>query len=150
MLATEWPHASQPLLDTLERSLTYEGDTHADVFRNIDVLWLDQGRTDCSRNQFEKYAECHLRLYRGNLAGWPEGASDPAIFDRLSASAARVDPPEVTPRDAIFADRITAKAAEVGRDRAIAIVGKDHSLREPGFMGRLLEDCGFTCQIQAF
>jgi len=56
LLLKEWPHAPRHLLDVLEQTLAYEGDTHQSALPEARVLWL--GRTQGRDNPvIREYAE---------------------------------------------------------------------------------------------
>ena len=151
----EWPNAASDLLDTLERSLGYEADTHTEFFPNVEVLWLDQGRQAI----VERYAEGRLNMYRSYLEGEQLPTQSSMGLAKFSAVARqRADSSEAerqrtqlfeeeSERDTKFASLILERIAKGGGVWAIAIVGGRHASEGKGSMRQLLEEQGQLCEV---
>jgi hypothetical protein len=145
LMQRQWPEAAPDLLDELELSLGYGGDTHTVLFPDVPVVWLDQGR----RCDLSDYARKRLNMYKLSLAphGSPHNAS--AALSRLSQSAwENAKPPSAgDERDRKFASLLLQHIDQVAGDWAIAIVGSNHATTNPGYLRRLLEDGGQPCEV---
>jgi hypothetical protein len=144
----EWPHASPKALRILELSLGYEADTHVELFPDVEVLWLDEGRqTDPSRVQ--GYAKGRLEMYRSFLQGSWSPPGSLTLLRTLSHAARRRAEPDFVPgdRDSTFARLILDRIARGGATWAVAIVGANHASRARGSMRSLLEEEGCFCDV---
>ncbi|MBI3609552.1 MAG: hypothetical protein HY204_02485 [Nitrospirae bacterium] len=145
LLQGQWHSLSSAELDILESSLAYEGDTHREIFSDVEILWVDIGPAE-SRNtiDIDKYAELRLNLYVERSGGqWP------GSIDRLSEliRAATKQGIDNLDRSKRFAQQIQNRAAKSGGDWAIVITGSAHTRNTPGSMRSLLEDADFTCEV---
>ncbi len=139
------PQASAILLETLEKSLAYEGDTHNEIFPGAPTLWLDEGR----KETVIQYAEDRWRLYMEFLGGGPLPSDARMILMALTEGAwlAADRPTRGTERDGKWA-RLTSDAiTTVQGEWAIAIVGANHASDYPGYMVPLLRKQGTRCEV---
>ncbi len=145
LLSEHWSHAAPDLLDELELSLGYEGDTHERVFPDAKIIWLDQGRA----YSVEGFAEERLIMYHQFLGRQELPPEASAALTRLSQEAwRRADPPvEGNGRDQKFAELILQEITCHAADWGIAIVGAIHASDCPGRMRYLLEQAGQTCEV---
>ena len=145
LITQEWPFASPGLLDELELSLGYGGDTHTGVFPDVPVIWLDQGR----RCDVSCYASKRLDMYKSFLGeeGLP-GDSTAALATLSQQASERADPPtKGDERDQKWTRLIIDEIAQSGGDWAIAIVGPNHTRASSGYMTGLLEEAGQLCEV---
>ena len=145
LLSEQWPDGAPELLDELELSLGYDGDTHERVFPGAKVVWLDQGRMyDVGGFAYERLIMYHQFLGED---GSPQDTS--AALRRLSQQARQRAnaPTEGNARDRKFADVILEEIQRGGGDWAIVIVGATHASHHPGRMSRLLKETGQLCDV---
>lgn len=154
LLKQEWPDISDPLLNTLVLSLGYEGDSHIDVYSNVDVLWLDEGRKeglgddDMTKGFVEKCARWRLRDYKAFLGKWPTDADDSMILKQMSNGASKVSEFKPNSRDDKWVSRIVMKSTQTIDCRwAIAIVGEGHTRKLSGTMRSQLEKLNYICEV---
>lgn len=145
LMSEQWPHITPELLDELELSLGYEGDTHEVVFPGAKVIWLDEGRPFDTTG----FAWDRLIMYTDFLGERGLPRNTPAALSRLSQEAwRRANPPsEGDDRDYKFAQLILQEIEHEAADWAIAIVGATHASDRPGYMRRLLEHAGQPCEV---
>jgi hypothetical protein len=145
LMEEEWPRASPGLLDELELSLGYGGDTHCEVFSGAKAIWLDQGRSD----DVEPFAWERLNMYRSFLGqrGLPQDASSGLSILGQEAWERAGPPSEGDVRDRKFARLVLDEIAQSGGGWGIAIVGVNHASANPGYMRRLLEDAEQLCEV---
>lgn len=142
LLTKEWPNISGSLLNTLVLSLGYEGDAHLEIYPDVDILWLDQGRQegrgndDYPRRFIEKCAVWRLRDYKRFLDAWPGVADESKILCRISEGASNVPAPQYGRRDEKWAELIAQAAVQGVSNWALAIVGNDHAIDDNGSMRR--------------
>jgi len=139
------PGLSDEVLNTLKLSLGFEGDTHLEVFPDVEVLWLDQGR----RGDVALYAEDRLAMYREFLAQEEAPVDNANVLVRLSQSARQTaEAPEAGGgRDGGFANLIIERAAKRDGDYGVIIVGGFHAGQQPGSMRSLLDEAKLTCEV---
>ena len=143
---SEWPDAHPDLLETLQLSLAYEADTHAILYPNLAILWLDQGR----QYSVSDHAERHLALLKSFLSGKPMTSDTREVLERLSRVAYEraQSPQEGSQRDAAFACLVMEELKDLREtDWAIVIVGAGHASATLGTMRSLLERKGIDCSV---
>lgn len=143
----EWPNASSDLLDVLALSLGYEADTHTEIFPNVEVLWLDEGR---QYNNVDTYAEGRLSVYKSLLRGEQLPTDSASALSKLSSAARNNAPPPKgrrTARDGKFARLILKRIAKGGGAWAIAVVGYNHASNNQGTMYSLLDAQKQLCKV---
>ena len=146
LVQRQWPGSNSDLVETLEPSLAYEGDTHALYYSDVPVTWLDQGR----QNQVSSYAELRINLLRDFLGGQPMPTDTMAALDTLSRVAReRAQPAEEgSHRDQRFAELIIQAVRKTDdKDWGIVIVGASHALPKPGTMLTLLQEQKIRCRV---
>jgi len=160
----------------IAKSLGYEGDTHHEVFPQVEFLWLDQalGRRErqldgtWKTNPIASFTADYAKQRIVKLQRYidTEGATD-KVLERISAGVWRDsdkseadDPdiaffsriqrsnpdPEPINRDAIWSERIIQRVAEGEGDWAIIVVGANHIADCPGTLLNRLEKEGFDCE----
>jgi hypothetical protein len=146
LAAQRWPNFSDELLDIVMMSLGYEADTHADLYPNIEILWLDQGR-EADERDVNRYAEDRIHLYETLLAEGEELRDQQEVLAGMSNAASRRAGGDggIGVRDQNFARRILDRADDDGW--AIVIVGKNHTADVEGSMRRLLEQGEQRCEV---
>ena len=148
MLQKEWPSLTSEQLNILENSLVYEGDTHLEVFPDVEILWLDTRRqeTDSSVvDKFEKYAEDRLAMYKQYSFG-----EKTLSINQLRERIRNVDDPECIDLDRSqkFAYLVSKGISKSGGKWAIVIVGFNHTRKDiQENMRCLLEDNGLICEV---
>ena len=146
MLHNEWPSLTLEQLNILENSLAYEGDTHIEVFPDVEILWLDTGRQETDSNEWDKYAEKRLAMYKQYSFG-----KKTLSINKLSERILNIDDPEYNNlnRDEKFAYLIRQGISKSGGKWAIVIVGFNHTRKDiQGTMRCLLEDYGIICEVR--
>lgn len=143
----EWPDLPASDLDQHARSLGYEGDTHAEVFPDVETLWLDQGRA-VEPGTVAQHALQRVRALR-YLARHNALMLPGVVSEQVQAhTRPEVFSPE---RSRVFAERITARLGAGGGRWAVAIVGASHaSDRFRNSMRSLLEQAGVRCDVRLF
>jgi len=142
----EWPNASNDMLNVLKDSLGYEGDSHVNIFPDIEVLWLDGGRKGDHTDiiSINSYATVRLNKYRGLL-----GLNTPlelSILNKKVLEGVNSNSSLSDERDTKFSELILKKVQ--GKDGwAIVIVGANHARNETGRMRRILEDNKLICEV---
>jgi hypothetical protein len=153
LLMETWPAVSKTLLNTLTLSLGYEGDAHLEVYPDVEILWLDEGRKqsqvpeDYPKHYVETCARNLFKRYDKFLGEWPDNECDSSVLARLSRAASAVPQTEFDNRDAKFAGLIKSHPVSGRHGWAIAIVGRDHARRNAGSMRVLLEKMSYTCEV---
>ena len=142
------PAASPDLLAALEDCLAYEPDAVADVFPNLEPLWLDTG-TSCTTNDlYNRRGNVYQdRLERKNVFFPAESATVLALlseaawetFERQGAQAS-------CPRDEQFARLVLEKIEQVSGGWAVVIVGANHASNNEGRMRYRLAAAGIECK----
>lgn len=149
LIGNQWPALSSGLSRVLTLSLAYEGDAHIEVFSDVEVLWLDEGR-QAPDDDIRKYALDRFEMYKRWLGNEISDRDDSATLARMSERATREAgrPPNVgNERDAKFADSILRRVGKGGGDWAVVIVGKFHALRYAASMLERLESSKQTCEV---
>ena len=147
LIQKEWPSLTSEQLDILENSLAYEGDTHFDVFPDVEILWLDTGRQISDSSVLDKYAEDRLAMYKQYSPG--ETALN---INKLSERIRNVANPEDINlnRSKRFADLIHKEISKNDGKWAMVIVGFSHTRKDiQGTMRCLLEDNGLICEVSS-
>ena len=147
MLHNEWPSLTLEQLNILENSLAYEGDTHLEVFPDVEILWLDTGRQVSDSSVLYKYAEDRLAMYKQYSSG--ETALN---INKLSERIRNVANPEDINlnRSKRFANLIHKGISKNDGKWAIVIVGFSHTRKDiQGTMRCLLEDNGLICEVSS-
>lgn len=144
--AGRWPQFSDDMLNTIELSLGYEGDSHLSKYPNLSVLWLDQGR-EIDQDDVDRFADDRLARYAELVGNNVDHANERQLLVTMSRLADERFPGEggVGKRDRVFADRIVNQAQ--GNVWAFAVVGKRHAANVDGSMRRLVEQRGHVCQV---
>lgn len=145
LLQKEWPSLTSEQLDILENSLVYEGDTHLEVFPDVEILWLDTGKQEMDSSDWDKYAESRLAMYKQYSFGKTR-----LNINQLSKRIRSGEDPENINlnRSKIFADMIHKRVSKSGGKWAIVIVGYNHTRKDMRRTMRcLLEDNGFICEV---
>ncbi len=145
----EWPGVSDELLTTLAEAMGYEGDTHRDLWPDLDLIWLDDDRevTAMTANNLANYAAGRLGVYKLRI-----GAADP-VNDPTGALQQLSDAAHIgqqtwvdNPRDESWAKQITAAMANSPDcEWAVVICGSEHFAKHAGNACDLL-DKKTTCQ----
>ena len=145
---TKWPGATSDLLDELALSLGYEADTHIEIYPNVDILWLDQGRKEES-DEVREYARDRLAMYISYLGGEPLPNDNTSALTKLSleARARTQSDRQGDERDKKFCRLILERIENGGGDWAIVIVGAVHAEQVDGSMCRLLEEARQLCEV---
>jgi len=144
-LREAFPYLSPETVNTLKLSLGFEGDTHLDIFPDVEVLWLDQGR----QQDVSTYAEDRLAMFKDFLAQPPIDVNDSNVLARLSAAAReRAGGQEIAggDRDKKFVDLLFKKMADYKDGYVIVVVGIYHTSQVEGSMRSLLERAGQSCE----
>lgn len=154
LLKQEWPNISDPLLNTFALSLGYEGDSHIDVYPNVDILWLDEGRKegmgddDMTKGFVEKCARWRLLDYKRFLGEWPTDSDDSMVMKQISDGASNIPDFKPNSRDDKWVNRIVLKSAQTVNCRwAIAIIGEGHTRKLKGTMRSQLENLNYICEV---
>jgi hypothetical protein len=149
LISNQWPTLSPGLLKALTLSLAYEADAHVEVFPDVEVLWLDEGR-QAPDNDIRNYARDRFEMYKRWLGDEILERDDSATLARMSerATLEAGRPPNVgCERDAKFVDSILRRVRRGGGDWTVVIVGKFHALAYNGSMRRLLEEREQICEV---
>jgi len=144
------PEISESLLNTLTLSLAYEGDAHLQVYPEVEILWLDEGRKLNDR-LWTEYARLRLRMYRNFFwEGLPKIDDESILLELSRRASLDIEPPPENgeERDVIFANLISAKATDDHNKWAIAIVGRNHALENDGSMRHRLEAVNIQCEVR--
>lgn len=141
-----WPRATLAFIDALVEGLAFEGDTHLEVFTDVQTLWLDQGRVLSDPTVISNYARDRIRVYHSYL---PDVSShnESTLLDMSREAWRRSSSrtPEATCRDEKFSAVIIRYLEEHSGSWAIIIVGADHASQEPGCLLFTLKTKGITC-----
>jgi hypothetical protein len=144
---TQWPEIPPADLHRYEKSLGYEGDVHEVCLPDIDVIWLDAGRT-VDTELVDNHARCRLQslhylrqtnslMLPGVVSEQVGGLTRPEVFDPA--------------RSRRFADRILEHIRTKNSDWGIAIVGASHASESfTNSMRSLLEQAGLSCKTRIF
>jgi len=146
LLAEAWQWISKSHLDTLTISLGYEADAHSDIYPDVEVLWLDQGRV-YPKDFVAKCAKNRLKQYEGFLQNWPTSTDNSNLLLRIRQRASNVPPPQADARDKKWTELIKARLCDPRDSWAIAIVCSDHARAGCGSMRHLDEQMGFHCEV---
>jgi len=145
----EWPGVSHELLTTLAEAMGYEGDTHRDLWPNLDPIWLDNDREVTAMTDYNlaNYAAGRLGVYKLRV-GTADPVNDPAgALQQLSGAAhigqqAWVD----NARDESWAKQITgAISNNPDCEWAVVVCGSEHFAKHAGNVRDLL-DKNKTCK----
>jgi hypothetical protein len=132
-------------LDAYANSLVYDGDSHHEIFPDVPVLWLDQGRK-CSESDLEKYPECRLTMYLRRSGGELRCVEKLSCAIKAAASTTDTSTQFWTDRNKTFATRICDRIRELNGSWAIAITGEEHASNSmSGSMRQLLEAAKVNC-----
>lgn len=136
------------MLDVLEQTLAFEGDTHQCVLPEAHVLWLDRTRGR-DNPAIREYAERRLNAYRSFLEGARFPVFAEAAVQLLSSTARKwADPPiRGSQRDLDFAAKIMDTLAVSGSGWAAVVVGANHTADVECSMRLVLEDHGYRCDV---
>jgi hypothetical protein len=145
----EWPGVSDELLTTLAEAMGYEGDTHRDLWPNLEPVWLDDDREVSAMTDYNlaNYAAGRLGVYKFRM-GAADPVNDPAGTLQQLSDAAHVGQQTWVdnPRDESWAKQITAAmASSPDCDWAVVICGSEHLASHTGNVRDLL-DKNKTCQ----
>lgn len=149
LISNQWPNLSAGLVKVLTLSLAYEADTHTEVFSDVEVVWLDEGRR-APEDDIRNYAPDRFAMYKHWLGDKVTERDDLVTLAKMSERAIREAgcPPSIgNDRDAQFADLILRRVGKDGGDWAVVIVGKFHALTYSGSMRRLLEEREQICEV---
>ena len=145
LLQNEWPSLTSEQLNILQNSLVYEGDTHLEVFPDVEILWLDTGRQVSDSSEWDKYAEKRLATYKQCSFG-----EATLSINQLSERIRNAEDPEDINlnRSKRFADLIRKGISKSRGKWTIVIVGFNHTRKDiQGTMRCLLEDNGLICEV---
>ena len=143
------PAASPDLLDALADCLAYEPDAVADVFPNLEPLWLDTGTSCTTNNLYNTRGNVYQdRLELKKVVFPVETATVLALlseapWEYFEKRGLRVP----DPRDEKFARLVLEEIAQVSGSWAIVVVGAKHATGIPGSMRSRLTDAGIECKI---
>ncbi len=135
-IQNEWKGIRPDVLKTLELSLGYEADSHLDVFPDVEMLWLDEGR---DYDDIADYAEQRLHIYKRFLGGSSLQKDCGNVLALLGDAAERGSQGSTNgdERDQKFASLILQRLVDDGDKWAIAVVGANHANDYPQTMRRL-------------
>jgi len=140
----EWPDAGEETLKVLEASLGFEGDTHREVFGDLQTLWLDQGR----QGNVENYASQRFVMYKDFLRE-KTNKDCPTMLSKLSVVArhrqGRLD--AGTQRDQKWEELLLERLSKGPGLWAICVIGAGHIANIPGGIRTRLEAKGQQCEI---
>ena len=142
------PAASPDVLDALADCLAYEPDAVADVFPNLEPLWLDTG-TSCTTNDlYNRRGNIYqTRLETKKLLFPAETATVLALLSEAAWETFERQPPEASdPRDEKFACLVLEKIGQVSGGWAVVIVGANHASNNEGRMRYRLAAAGIECK----
>ena len=143
------PAASPDVLDALADCLAYEPDAVADVFPNLEPLWLDTGTSLATTSLYNRLGSIYQdRLELKKVVFPAETTTVLALmseaawetFERQGAQAS-------CPRDEKFARLVLEKIEQVSGGWAIVIVGANHATPTPGSMRSRLTAPGIDCEV---
>ena len=149
MAEQEWPGAPQDFVNAVSEAIGFEADTHEEVFRHVETIWLDQGRDVPDSSVIADYAGDRMAIYKSY---WPKNISIPGTealeaMSRTSWNSAAASAYVETDRDSKFASHILEAITKNNPAWAIAIVGASHASDSPGCMRYLLETKGVQCEV---
>ena len=148
MAEQEWPGAPQDFVNAVSEAIGFEADTHEEVFPDVEIIWLDQGR-HVPESVIAHYARDRMAVYKSYL---PKDISIPSTktleaMSRESWKRSASSAYERTDRDSKFAFHILEAITKNNPAWAIAIVGASHASDAPGCMRALLETKGVLCEV---
>ncbi len=133
-----WPRAPLAFIDALVEGLAFEGDTHLEVFTDVQTL--------SDPTVISNYARDRIRVYHSYL---PDVSShnESTLLDMSREAWRRSSSrtPEATCRDEKFSAVIIRYLEEHSGSWAIVIVGADHASQEPGCLLSTLKTKGIIC-----
>ncbi|MEK4987242.1 hypothetical protein NYE46_09445 [Listeria sp. FSL L8-0308] len=147
LLEKEWPDLNQKQIESISKTLAYEGDSHKGIFDNVNVLWLDDSRVVDQEavDNFAKLRLQTLKMHCNNDAKFN-------FIEELSRNLKKnecSDLPTIE-RDIKFASTIFAYVEENRCEWGIIIVGSLHASEEEGTMRNQLEYKGYECLVKHF
>jgi hypothetical protein len=146
-----WPGAPLGFIDALVEALAFEGDTHLEVFTDIQTLWLDQDRVPPDPTVISHYARDRIRVYQSYLPSDVSSCDESTLFNMSREAWRRCASPSrgATCRDEKFAALITKHLKQDSGSWAVVIAGADHASEEPGCLISRLKSSGIVCIVSA-
>ncbi|MGG4184116.1 hypothetical protein ABEW24_12160 [Paenibacillus jamilae] len=147
LIEKEWPDLNQKQIESISKTLAFEGDSHKGIFDNVNVLWLDHSR-DVDQEAVDKFAILRLqtlKMHCNNDAKFN-------FIEELSRNLKKSECPDIPTieRDIKFASTIIAYDEKNKCEWGIIIVGSLHASEEEGAMRNQLEHKGYECIVKHF
>lgn len=143
----KWPGLDGQVLDAIELSLGYEGDTHLEIFPDVDILWLNQGR----ENNVSSFANLRLQTYQMFIGDTdPLGMDVSEVISILSQRAKANSPPNKNfnrGRNKKWHTLIRNRIEGKKDNWAIIVVGLSYTQSWDGNLRYLLENDGHDCLV---
>jgi hypothetical protein len=124
LLLEEWPELTELELAKLDASFLFEPEAHRHVYDNVQIVWLDAGRTLEMREE-DHHAKFRVRLYKS----WLNGNSLHNSLKRVGDKAWEVADPERVDlnRSRVFYERTVDAMRNCNGKWSFAVVGAGHT-----------------------
>lgn len=130
----------------------FEADTHEQVFRWVETVWLDKYRHIDDESMVTEFASRRVEHYLSLLKRFPNSA-DEVRWDDMSRflwAQASASDSGADGRDSVWAARLSGRLSVMSQCEeswAAIVVGKNHTKRNPGRLVTLLEGQGSSCTV---
>lgn len=142
------PSASSDLLDALVDCFAYERDAVAEVFPNLEPLWLDAGTANTTDDRYMMWVNYYKGVPFRSESAEALALLNEAAWDRFNPQPLQFPDPGDVPRSETFACQVLDSIKRGSGGWAIVVVGAYHASGSiPESMRSRLTDAGIECKV---